>query len=152
MARLGATPAQLHSTRRLLLAKQLLTETALPVTQVALAAGFNSLRRFNSAFLAGCGMPPSALRKQHGAVPGGEPVLRLAYRPPLDFPLMLAFLRKRSLPGIECIGQDSYQRVIVSNGSAVALGQQVQAVAATTAQLAAMPAIDPTGNTDETSH
>jgi len=118
VARLGATPAQLHSTRRLLLAKQLLTETALPVTQVALAAGFNSLRRFNSAFLAGCGMPPSALRKQHGAVPGGEPVLRLAYRPPLDFPLMLAFLRKRSLPGIECIGHDSYQRVIVSNGSA----------------------------------
>ena len=118
VARLGATPAQLHTTRRLLLAKQLLTETALPVTQVALAAGFNSLRRFNSAFLAGCGMPPSALRKQHGAVAGGEPVLRLAYRPPLDFPLMLAFLRRRSLPGIECIGQDSYQRVIVSNGSA----------------------------------
>lgn len=118
VARLGATPAQLHATRRLLLAKQLLTETALPVTHVALAAGFNSLRRFNSAFLAGCGMPPSALRRQHGAVEGGEPVLRLAYRPPLDFATMLAFLRKRSLPGIEQISQDSYQRVIVSNGSA----------------------------------
>jgi len=71
VARLGATPAQLHSTRRLLLAKQLLTETALPVTHIALAAGFNSLRRFNSAFLAGCGMPPSALRRQRGAVNGG---------------------------------------------------------------------------------
>ncbi len=118
VARLGATPAQLHSTRRLLLAKQLLTETALPVTHIALAAGFNSLRRFNSAFLAGCGMPPSALRRQRGAVNGGEPVLRLAYRPPLDFAAMLAFLRKRSLPGIECINDDSYQRVIVANGSA----------------------------------
>ncbi|MCD9086337.1 DNA-3-methyladenine glycosylase 2 [Stenotrophomonas sp. SY1] len=118
VARLGATPAQLHATRRLLLAKQLLTETALPVTQVALAAGFNSLRRFNSAFLAGCGMPPSALRRQHGTVQGGEPVLRLAYRPPLDFRAMLAFLRKRSLPGIEQITEDSYQRVIVSNGAA----------------------------------
>ncbi len=117
VARLGATPAQLHATRRLLLAKQLLTETSLPVTQIALAAGFNSLRRFNSAFLAGCGMPPSALRKRHGAQPGGEPVLRLAYRPPLDFPLMLAFLRRRSLPGIELIDEHSYQRVIVSNGS-----------------------------------
>lgn len=49
-------------------------------------------------------------------------------------------------------GLKAGDRVIVSNGSAVALGQQVQAVAATTAQLAAMPAIDPTGNTDETSH
>ena len=118
VAKLGATPAQLHTTRRLLLAKQLLTETALPVTQVALAAGFNSLRRFNSAFLEGCGMPPSALRKQHGAVAGGEPVLRLAYRPPLDFPLMLAFLRRRSLPGIECIDERSYQRVVLANGVA----------------------------------
>ncbi len=118
VARLGATPAQLHATRRLLLAKQLLTETALPVTQVALAAGFNSLRRFNSAFVAGCGMPPGALRRQHGKIEGGEPVLRLAYRPPLDFSTMLAFLRRRSLPGIEQISEDSYQRVIVSNGSA----------------------------------
>ena len=118
VARLGATPAKLHTTRRLLLAKQLLTETQLPVTQVALAAGFNSLRRFNSAFLQGCGMPPTALRKQHGAVAGGEPVLRLAYRPPLDFPLMLAFLRRRSLPGIEYIDDNSYQRVVVANGSA----------------------------------
>lgn len=118
VARLGATPAQLHTTRRLLLAKQLLTETALPVTQIALAAGFNSLRRFNSAFLEGCGMPPSALRKRHGAVAGGEPVLRLAYRPPLDFSAMLAFLRRRSLPGIECIDDTSYQRVVVANGTA----------------------------------
>lgn len=118
VARLGATPAQLHATRRLLLAKQLLTETHLPVTEVALAAGFNSLRRFNAAFLAGCGMPPSALRKRHGAVAGGEPVLRLAYRPPLDFPAMLAFLRKRAIPGIERIDAGSYQRVIVAGGRA----------------------------------
>lgn len=116
VARLGATPAQLHATRRVLLAKQLLTETALPVTQIALAAGFNSLRRFNSAFLAGCGMPPGALRRQQGAIRGGEPVLRLAYRPPLDFAAMLAFLRRRAIPGIEQIDADSYQRVIVTAG------------------------------------
>ena len=51
LAHTGATPIAVHTTRRLLLAKQLLTETSLPVTQVALAAGFNSLRRFNAAFL-----------------------------------------------------------------------------------------------------
>ncbi len=109
---LGATPAQVHATRRLLLAKQLLTETALPVTEVALAAGFNSLRRFNAAFLDGCGMPPSALRRQRGEVPGGELVLRLGYRPPLDVAAMLAFLAKRAIPGIEQVSTTGYTRVI----------------------------------------
>jgi AraC family transcriptional regulator of adaptative response / DNA-3-methyladenine glycosylase II len=77
---LGATPGQIHATHRLLLAKQLLTETTLPVTDVALAAGYNSLRRFNTAFLQGCGMAPTALRRQHQplAADDGGLVLRLA--------------------------------------------------------------------------
>ncbi|MEG2804985.1 AlkA N-terminal domain-containing protein [Stenotrophomonas sp.] len=113
VARLGAAPAQIHATRRLLLAKQLLTETALPVTDVAMAAGYNSLRRFNAAFLEGCGMAPTAIRRQQPAAPDASGLtLRLGYRPPLDFAAMLAFLRRRSIPGIECIGDDSYQRVI----------------------------------------
>jgi len=112
LAQLGATPAAVHATGRLLLAKQLLTETTLPVTQVALASGFNSLRRFNTAFLEGCGMAPSAIRKQRTEVPGGDLTLRLAYRPPLDFAAMLAFLHKRAIPGIERVGPDHYERVI----------------------------------------
>ena len=120
----GATPIAVHTTRRLLLAKQLLTETTLPITQVALAAGFNSLRRFNAAFLEGCGMPPSALRKrragtgmrairrQRGETPSATLTLRLGYRPPLAFAAMLAFLAKRAIPGIERVGTDSYERVI----------------------------------------
>ncbi|MCC4621564.1 helix-turn-helix domain-containing protein [Xanthomonas cassavae CFBP 4642] len=115
---LGATPIQVHGTRRLLLAKQLLTETALPVTEVALAAGFNSLRRFNAAFVEGCGMPPSVLRKQRAEVPGGELTLRLGYRPPLDWPAMLAFLQRRAIPGIEQIDAGSYRRVIGTAGHA----------------------------------
>ncbi|UUE98662.1 helix-turn-helix domain-containing protein [Xanthomonas hortorum pv. pelargonii] len=115
---LGATPIQVHGTRRLLLAKQLLTETALPVTEVALAAGFNSLRRFNAAFLDGCGMPPSALRKQRAEVPGGELTLRLGYRPPLDLPAMLAFLQRRAIPGIEQVDASGYRRVIGTPGNA----------------------------------
>ena len=108
----GATPIAVHGTRRLLLAKQLLTETRLPVTQVALAAGFRSLRRFNAAFLEGCGMPPGAIRCQRGdGAPAGALSLRLGYRPPLDFPLMLGFLRKRSIDGIERISAEAYERV-----------------------------------------
>ena len=63
LANTGATPAAVHATRRLLLAKQLLTDTSLPVTQVALAAGFKSLRRFNAAFREACGIAPTAIRR-----------------------------------------------------------------------------------------
>ena len=112
--RLGATPVQMHATRRLLQARQLLSETHLPVTDVALAAGYNSLRRFNAAFAEGCGMPPTAIRRlpspRRVASEGLQ--LRLAYRPPLDFGLMLRFLQRRMIPGIERIDEDSYQRVI----------------------------------------
>jgi AraC family transcriptional regulator, regulatory protein of adaptative response / DNA-3-methyladenine glycosylase II len=109
---LGATPIAVHTTRRLLLAKQLLTETGLPMTQIALASGFKSLRRFNAAFAEGCGMPPTAIRRLRSEAPSGSLTLRLAYRPPFDFSLMLAFLAKRAIPGIEHISDISYERVI----------------------------------------
>lgn len=114
LAHVGATPHAVHATRRLLLAKQLLTETALPVTDVALAAGYNSLRRFNAAFRDGCGMPPGAIRRQASAAkaPSGTLRLRLGYRPPLDFPMLLAFLARRAIPGIERVGVDSYERAV----------------------------------------
>jgi AraC family transcriptional regulator, regulatory protein of adaptative response / DNA-3-methyladenine glycosylase II len=110
----GATPHAVHATRRLLLAKQLLTETALPVTDVALAAGYNSLRRFNTAFKSGCGMPPSAIRRSSSATAASSGVLnlRLSYRPPLDFPLILSFIAKRAIPGIERVSPTTYERAI----------------------------------------
>jgi AraC family transcriptional regulator, regulatory protein of adaptative response / DNA-3-methyladenine glycosylase II len=111
LTRTGATPIAVHSTRRLLLAKQLLTETSLPVTEVAQAAGFNSLRRFNSAFRDGCGMAPTVVRRQRVETPAGVLALRLGYRPPLDFPAMLAFLAKRAIPGVEHVTADAYERV-----------------------------------------
>lgn len=61
---LGVSPIELLMTRRLLLAKQLLTETRLPVTEVAFASGFMSLRRFNDAFRKHYHMPPTRLREQ----------------------------------------------------------------------------------------
>lgn len=108
----GASPMAVNTTRRLHLAKQLLTETTLPVTQVAFAAGFKSLRRFNAAFADVYGMPPTAIRRLCKDVPTGSLKLRLAYRPPLDFPLMLAFFARRVIPGIERVNSDSYERVL----------------------------------------
>lgn len=120
LAKTGATPVAVHTTRRLLLAKQLLTETALPVTEVALAAGFKSLRRFNAVFHDACGIAPTALRRSATSrvntkrtwTAGHVMTLRLAYRPPLEFDAMLTFLAKRAIPAIERVGNNSYERVI----------------------------------------
>lgn len=109
--RLGAPPINVHTTRRLLFAKQLLTETALPVTEVALASGFRSLRRFNAAFLHANRIPPRELRRQPRAAERDAITLRLAYRPPYDFDAMLAFLRGRALPSVERVDEHSYARV-----------------------------------------
>lgn len=109
---LGVTPSGLHATQRLLLAKQLLTETSLPVTEIALASGFRSLRRFNQAFVDGCGMAPSRLRRVSHTTRSSALQLRLAYRPPYDFPALIAFLARRAVPGIEGVEAQRYWRVI----------------------------------------
>jgi AraC family transcriptional regulator, regulatory protein of adaptative response / DNA-3-methyladenine glycosylase II len=109
--RVGAPPISVHTTRRLLFAKQLLTETALPVTEVALASGFRSLRRFNAAFLQANRIPPRELRRHPRTAAGTALVLRLGYRPPYDFDALLAFLRTRALPGVERVDEHSYARV-----------------------------------------
>src|SRR4051812_27801312 len=98
---LGVPPIQLLLTRRLLLAKQLLTETSLPITDVAFASGFSSLRRFNDAFNGRYGMPPTRLRKKaadaDAVVQGQTSTLQLSYRPPYDWQGILAFLAGRAL-------------------------------------------------------
>jgi AraC family transcriptional regulator of adaptative response / DNA-3-methyladenine glycosylase II len=114
---LGVPPIQLLLTRRLLLAKQLLTETTLPVTQVAFASGFSSLRRFNDAFNGRYAMAPTRLRKkaaEDASAIGdtGTSTLQLAYRPPYDWTSLLAFLAARALTGIEEVTDSSYARTV----------------------------------------
>jgi AraC family transcriptional regulator of adaptative response / DNA-3-methyladenine glycosylase II len=109
--RIGAPPISVHTTRRLLFAKQLLTETALPVTEVALASGFRSVRRFNAAFAQANRIAPRELRRHPRAAAGAALVLRLGYRPPYAFEALLAFLRTRALPGVESVDEHSYARV-----------------------------------------
>ena len=114
---LGVPPIQLLLTRRLLLAKQLLTETALPVTEIAFASGFSSLRRFNDAFNGRYRMPPTRLRKnatEDVEISGDNATLtlQLSYRPPYDWNGVLAFLSARALTGIEWVTSDSYARTV----------------------------------------
>ena len=114
---LGVAPIQLLLTRRLLLAKQLLTETALPMTEIAFASGFSSLRRFNDAFSSRYGMPPTRLRRkatEHPAAIGDSDtsILQLAYRAPYDWRGLLAFLAGRALAGVEHVTSHSYARTV----------------------------------------
>ena len=105
-AHLGVSPVQYLQTRRLLNAKQLLTDTSLPVTQVAYLSGYASVRRFNAAFLTHYGLNPTQLRRE-GAVPTkGSSAVKLGYRPPYDVDAMLGFFSKRQIAGIESVTTD----------------------------------------------
>jgi len=111
---LGATPVAVAQTRRVLFAKQLVHETRMSMTQVALAAGFGSVRRFNETFRALYDRPPRALRRLGGddAAPGSAIVLGLPYEPPYDWDAMLAFLAGRAIPGIEQVAGGVYRRTL----------------------------------------
>ena len=111
---LGVSPIELALTRRLLLAKQLLTDTALPVTEVAFASGFSSLRRFNDAFLRRYGMPPTRLRKATEAPAAAAETLTLplGYRPPFDWDALLDFLGTRAVAGVEVVADGRYHRTV----------------------------------------
>jgi AraC family transcriptional regulator of adaptative response / DNA-3-methyladenine glycosylase II len=113
LAEFGVAPVEYAQTQRLLLSKRLLTDTALPVTEIALASGFQSLRRFNALFKSRYRMPPSRLRKV--AAPNALPDsldFQLAYRPPYAFDALLEFLRDRAIEGVERVSGKSYWRTL----------------------------------------
>jgi AraC family transcriptional regulator of adaptative response / DNA-3-methyladenine glycosylase II len=146
----GVSPQGFVTTQRLLLAKRLLTDTDAPVTQVALASGFASLRRFNAAFAERYRMPPSRLRRE--GAPAGEvaagaataataaeataaarrpartntprsSTLRLAWRPPYDVDAMTRFLAARALPGVEQVEGLALRRTLaLPHGGATLAG------------------------------
>jgi len=106
-AQFGVSPVQYLQTRRLLTAKQLLADTALPITQIALISGYASVRRFNAAFVGHYGLNPTQLRRQ-GATPSDAGItVKLGYRPPYDVAAMTGFFRKRQVNAIEFVADDS---------------------------------------------
>jgi AraC family transcriptional regulator of adaptative response / DNA-3-methyladenine glycosylase II len=117
---LGASPISVAQTRRVLFAKQLIHETQMSMTDIALAAGFGSIRRFNELFRDLFDRPPTALRRKTPAIPAGteaKVTLRLRYRPPYDWDSMLSFLQARAIPGVEVIEKGSYWRTVEMDGS-----------------------------------
>ena len=119
---MGVSPVELAQTHRLLLAKRLLAETALSVTDIAFASGFESLRRFNVTFRERYGMSPSALRrpspvKETRRAPASDLLrMTLAYRPPLAWDVLTAFLRCEATPGVEILEGRRYGRTVRIEG------------------------------------
>lgn len=102
----GVTPVELAQTQRLLFAKKLLQETRLPMSDVAYAAGFGSIRRFNALFLSRYGMAPTSIRRaaESSFDEAQDAItLRLAYRPPFAWAEMLRYLSERAIPGVEAV-------------------------------------------------
>ena len=112
VAELGAGPLQVAATRRLALARLLLDQTDLPVTQVAFAAGFASIRRFNAAMAAAYGSAPSVLRERRRPVATGTLRLRLPARLPFAGHAVLAFLAGHPTPGVEDVVGGTYRRTV----------------------------------------
>ncbi len=115
---IGASPNTVAQTRRIHLAKQLIVETDLPMTEIALASGFGSVRRFNALFRKMYRRPPSALRRRKLASPHQAGItVNLPFAPPYNWAAMLEFLRLRAIPGVEHIDDEGgYHRSIAING------------------------------------
>ena len=120
---IGASPIAVMQTRRILFAKQLIHDTRLSMVDVAMAAGFGSVRRFNETFRRLYGRPPSQLRRKRSgaATAGGDPPaetkLLLSYAPPYDWPAMMSFLATRAIPGVEAVDVDRYRRTVDVDGA-----------------------------------
>ena len=114
---LGASPVSVAQTRRVHIAKQLIHETTLPMTEIALASGFGSVRRFNETMLALFGRPPTELRRIAGRGRHAGITLSLGYRPPYDWDAVIGFLALRAIPGVEIVSDGVWRRVIALDGS-----------------------------------
>ena len=111
----GVSPVQYAQTHRLLLAKRLLTDTPLPVAEIAFASGFSSVRRMNALFAERYGFSPTRLRKDGRSAASADAdglTFLLPYRPPYDFVRVLTFLAMRAIPGVEAVSGGVYRRIL----------------------------------------
>jgi AraC family transcriptional regulator of adaptative response / DNA-3-methyladenine glycosylase II len=117
---LGAAPLAVAQTQRVHFAKRMISETRLPMTRIAMDAGFASVRRFNAAVRKAYGRNSTMLRRVPARTPArpgtDDLLLRLAFRPPLPWTLMTDFLRARAVPGVEQVGPDVYRRSVTVEG------------------------------------
>ena len=113
---LGMSPKQYAQYQQLMFAKQLLHNSNMSIGEIAIASGFNSVRRFNDAFQKKLKLAPRNIRKSEaGSNVSPNKALRLAYRPPFNWNHLLDFYRKRAVSSIEAVGDDYYSRRFTLN-------------------------------------
>jgi AraC family transcriptional regulator of adaptative response / DNA-3-methyladenine glycosylase II len=108
---IGKTPKQLAFENRLNVARKLIVETSLPLTQIAFASGFESIRRFNSAFKDRFKQNPSEIRRAKPKKGSGLKI-SLAYRPPYDFEGLLQSYKNHRVGNLERFEDGKMIRVI----------------------------------------
>jgi AraC family transcriptional regulator of adaptative response / DNA-3-methyladenine glycosylase II len=117
---LGASPLAVAHTQRLHFAKQLIDQTTLPMHDIAIAAGYGSIRRFNDSFVNTYGRSPRELRRvgkeSADSSDSGALSVSLPYREPFDWPALLAFFSARAIPGVETVTAGRYQRSVRVDG------------------------------------
>jgi AraC family transcriptional regulator, regulatory protein of adaptative response / DNA-3-methyladenine glycosylase II len=109
---IGKTPQQFYQEQRLNLARKMIVETGLPITEIAYGAGFQSLRRFNDAFKTRFSRAPLEVRKTKisNLKESSATSLHLSYRPPFNWGAILKYLKRHQMDLIEEIGSDTYIR------------------------------------------
>ncbi|MCC7266017.1 MAG: DNA-3-methyladenine glycosylase 2 family protein [Caulobacteraceae bacterium] len=144
----GASPISVAQAHRLLFAKQLITDTRLPMTEIALAAGYASVRRFNDAFREAYDRSPSELRRSSaGADAGDKLMLKLPYSAPYDWDAILGFLSLRAIPGVEQVKDGAYRRTFALGEARgvfeirPARGEKALALTVQTSDISALAAI-----------
>lgn len=115
---IGKTPKQLSLENRLNLARKLMTETGLPIAEVAFAAGFNSIRRFNDAFKDRFKRSPSEIRRTPRARKDGLQI-SLSYRPPFDYETLLKQYSSHRVGDLEWFTNDGEMHRVIAFGGAV---------------------------------
>jgi AraC family transcriptional regulator, regulatory protein of adaptative response / DNA-3-methyladenine glycosylase II len=109
----GVTPIAFAQTQRLLLAKQLIADTSLSLTDIAFASGFQSVRRFDALFQQRYRLSPSNMRRMSRQDDTPDALqFELSYRPPYDWDGIASFLEARSIAGVEAVSPRSYRRIL----------------------------------------
>jgi methylphosphotriester-DNA--protein-cysteine methyltransferase len=114
MQHLGAPPGMLARTQRVQIAKKLLDESSMAITEIAFVSGFSSFRRFNAMFKDTYGRPASHVKRTSRGRSRNERTvtLQLAYRPPFNWSLPATLLAAEATPGVEAVSDGAYRRTI----------------------------------------
>jgi len=142
LAELGAGPLAIARAQRAQTARTLIETTVIPFTDVAFAAGFDSVRQFNDTVREVFALTPTDLRRaghRRSTPVAGGLTLRLPYRPPFDWPSMFAWLRARTVPGVSETTDTAFRRTLrLPRGAGIATLQPVNGHIACTLQLDSM--------------